>query len=169
MPFVHHRLQAMFVLPCVYSSCFQLWLCVQDLYPQIHKFCSPIHSTLINSWLTMLLVERFSVTRVSRDLTEFDWLERSVSIIIVSVYVTSNSCGLADISVAARQRRKSGDDVLNAAVREKEKKKEPSPGFFEYLGGGRRPRSKSDASRVGKKPNILTSVKNAVQVRRQSG
>ncbi|XP_071513926.1 uncharacterized protein [Panulirus ornatus] len=63
--------------------------------------------------------------------------------------------------LAARQRRKSGDDVLNAAVKEKEKKKEASPGFFDYI--GRRPRSKSDASRVGKKPNIITSMKNAVQ------
>lgn len=66
------------------------------------------------------------------------------------------------ITVAARQRRKSGDDVLNASSKEKEKKKEASPGFFDYI--GRRPRSKSDASRVGKKPNIITSMKNAVQV-----
>ncbi|XP_069162719.1 uncharacterized protein [Procambarus clarkii] len=63
--------------------------------------------------------------------------------------------------VAARQRRKSGDDVLNTAVKEKEKKKETSQGFFDYI--GRRPRSKSDASRVAKKPNIITSMKNAVQ------
>ncbi|KAK8379703.1 hypothetical protein O3P69_019593 [Scylla paramamosain] len=63
--------------------------------------------------------------------------------------------------LAARQRRKSGDDVLNASVKEKEKKKEAGPGFFDYL--GRRPRSKSDASRVGRKPNIITSMKNAVQ------
>lgn len=69
---------------------------------------------------------------------------------------------LTHLSVAARQRRKSGDDVLNAAVKEKEKKKEASPGFFDYI--GRRPRSKSDASRVGKKPTFMTSVKNAVQV-----
>ncbi|KAK8746418.1 hypothetical protein OTU49_017010 [Cherax quadricarinatus] len=63
--------------------------------------------------------------------------------------------------VAARQRRKSGDDILNTAQKEKEKKKETSQGFFDYI--GRRPRSKSDASRVGKKPNIITSMKNAVQ------
>ncbi|XP_042238251.1 uncharacterized protein LOC121876850 isoform X5 [Homarus americanus] len=63
--------------------------------------------------------------------------------------------------LAARQRRKSGDDVLNTAAKEKEKKKETSPGFFDYI--GRRPRSKSDASRVGKKTNIITSMKNAVQ------
>ncbi|XP_066939450.1 uncharacterized protein SNF4Agamma isoform X3 [Macrobrachium rosenbergii] len=61
--------------------------------------------------------------------------------------------------LAARQRRKSGDDVLNATTKEKEKKKEASPGFFESF----RPRSKSDASRVGKKPNLMTTMKNAMQ------
>ncbi|KAK7066661.1 hypothetical protein SK128_002025 [Halocaridina rubra] len=63
--------------------------------------------------------------------------------------------------VAARQRRKSGDDVLNTAAKEKEKTKEASPGFFESF---RRPRSKSDASRVGKKPNLMTNLKNAMQI-----
>lgn len=59
----------------------------------------------------------------------------------------------------SRQRRKSGDDVLNATTKEKDKKKDATPGFLESL----RPRSKSDASR-GKKPNIISTVKNAVQV-----
>lgn len=63
--------------------------------------------------------------------------------------------------VAARQRRKSGDDVLNTSAKEKEKKKETSAGFFDYI---TRPRSKSDASsRLAKKPNLMTTMKNAVQ------
>lgn len=67
------------------------------------------------------------------------------------------------ITVAARQRRKSGDDVLNSSAKEKEKKKETSAGFFDYI---TRPRSKSDASsRLAKKPNLMTTMKNAVQVR----
>ena len=53
-----------------------------------------------------------------------------------------------------RIRRKSGDDLLDA----REKKKEASPGFLDI-----RPRSKSDASK-GKKPTLMTTVKNAVQV-----
>lgn len=65
--------------------------------------------------------------------------------------------------MAARQRRKSGDDVLNTSAKEKEKKKETSAGFFDYI---TRPRSKSDASsRLAKKPNLMTTMKNAVQVR----
>ncbi|XP_069982626.1 uncharacterized protein SNF4Agamma isoform X3 [Penaeus vannamei] len=64
-------------------------------------------------------------------------------------------------AVAARQRRKSGDDVLNTSAKEKEKKKETSAGFFDYI---TRPRSKSDASsRLAKKPNLMTTMKNAVQ------
>ncbi|XP_042865545.1 uncharacterized protein LOC122249063 isoform X3 [Penaeus japonicus] len=64
-------------------------------------------------------------------------------------------------AVAARQRRKSGDDVLNSSAKEKEKKKETSAGFFDYI---TRPRSKSDASsRLAKKPNLMTTMKNAVQ------
>ncbi|CAL4060392.1 unnamed protein product, partial [Meganyctiphanes norvegica] len=63
--------------------------------------------------------------------------------------------------MASRQRRKSGDDILNTSTKEKEKekKKDDSPGFFQSF----RPRSKSDASRMAKKPNIMTTMKHAVQ------
>ncbi|KAF2367360.1 hypothetical protein FHG87_001875 [Trinorchestia longiramus] len=70
----------------------------------------------------------------------------------------------------ARQRRRSGDDPLTTSTggsREaptlgvRDRKKEASPGFFESI----RPRSKSDAARLAnKKPNIMTTMKNAVQV-----
>ncbi|XP_018023403.2 serine/threonine-protein kinase pakF [Hyalella azteca] len=69
----------------------------------------------------------------------------------------------------ARQRRRSGEDLLTAsgareapaAAGSREKKKEASPGFFESI----RPRSKSDAARLAnKKPNIMTTMKNAVQL-----
>ena len=79
---------------------------------------------------------------------------------------------MAFISVIARQRRRSGDDALSAsqgvggppAAREapKDRKKDASPGLFESI----RPRSKSDAARLAnKKPNFMSNIKQAVQVR----
>ena len=61
---------------------------------------------------------------------------------------------------SSRQRRKSGDDVLNVA-KEKDKRKDASPGLFEVF----RPRSKSDAAQRGKKPTLISNMKNVFQVR----